>query len=66
MKNQTKLAMNTHDTALDQRGTKRSASNKKSYRTPQLRRLGDFHSMTRTGDVAPLFQDLMTNDIYIS
>lgn len=66
MKDQTKLAMNTHNAQLDQDAAKRSTSNKKNYRAPQLRRLGDFHSMTRTGQLVPLFQDLMTNDIYIS
>lgn len=66
MKDQTKLAMNKHDAQLDQGSAKRSTSNKKTYRAPQLRRLGDFHSMTRTGDLIPQFQDLITNNFYIS
>lgn len=66
MKDQTNLVMNKHDVPLDHGASNRAHSNKKSYRTPQLRRLGDFRSMTRTGDLVPQFQDILTSNFYIS
>lgn len=59
--NQTK----SQENAASGRATASPAA-KKSYRTPTLRRLGDFHTMTRTGDRIPLQNDTIIGDFYIS
>lgn len=39
---------------------------RKPYQRPTLRRLGDFHTMTRTAYVLFQYQDQIINDFYIS
>lgn len=43
-----------------------SQTTKKPYRTPKLQRLGDFHSMTRTGTLIPFQNDMIDGVHYIS
>lgn len=38
----------------------------KAYHQPKLKRLGDFHTMTRTGMVMMGAMDLVTNGFWIS
>lgn len=61
-------AMKHAKSEQNQHPTRSNASqvSKKPYRTPKLQRLGDFHAMTRTGDVVPLFQDTLGPQFYIS